>query len=405
METQVYDVAIIGGGIVGLATALALTSQGSLGLIVLEAEDRLATHQTGHNSGVIHSGLYYKPGSLKARNCVAGREALYRFCQEHQIAHDRCGKIVVATQPEELPRLNNLEERGRANGLKGLRRLGPEEIKAYEPHVTGLAGLLVPETGIVDYRQVAETYARLVRQAGGTIQTQARFLACHSQPNELRLETTQGEIRCRYLINCGGLQSDRVARLCGVEPGLRIVPFRGEYYELVPERQFLVKNLIYPVPDPQFPFLGVHFTRMIHGGVEAGPNAVLAFKREGYDRSSFSLADTWDIATYNGFWRLASRHWRMSLGEFHRSYSKRAFVKALQRLLPDLTIDDVHPAGAGVRAQALEPSGALVDDFRIVEAKRMIHVLNAPSPAATASLSIGQTIAQMAETQFDLLRN
>jgi len=405
METQVYDVAIIGGGIVGLATALALTSQGSLGLIVLEAEDRLATHQTGHNSGVIHSGLYYKPGSLKARNCVAGREALYRFCQEHQIAHDRCGKIVVATQPEELPRLNNLEERGRANGLKGLRRLGPEEIKAYEPHVTGLAGLLVPETGIVDYRQVAETYARLVRQAGGTIQTQARFLACHSQPNELRLETTQGEIRCRYLINCGGLQSDRVARLCGVEPGLRIVPFRGEYYELVPERQFLVKNLIYPVPDPQFPFLGVHFTRMIHGGVEAGPNAVLAFKREGYDRSSFSLADTWDIATYNGFWRLASRHWRMSLGEFHRSYSKRAFVKALQRLLPELTMDDVHPAGAGVRAQALEPSGALVDDFRIVEAKRMIHVLNAPSPAATASLSIGQTIAQMAETQFDLLRN
>lgn len=405
METTVYDVAIIGGGIVGLATALALTSQRSLGLIVLEAEDRLAAHQTGHNSGVIHSGLYYKPGSLKARNCVAGREALVRFCQEHQIAHDRCGKIVVATQPEELPRLNNLEERGRANGLKGLRRLGPEEIKEYEPHVTGLAGLLVPETGIVDYRQVAETYARLVRQAGGIIQTQARFLACHSQPNELRLETTQGEIRCRYLINCGGLQSDRVARLCGVEPGLRIVPFRGEYYELVPERQFLVKNLIYPVPDPQFPFLGVHFTRMIHGGVEAGPNAVLAFKREGYQRSSFSPGDTWDIATYNGFWRLAGRHWRMSLGEFHRSYSKRAFVKALQRLLPELTIDDVHPAGAGVRAQALEPNGALVDDFRIVEAKRMIHVLNAPSPAATASLSIGQTIAQMAETQFDLLRN
>ncbi len=405
MDISVYDVAIIGGGIVGLATALALTSQRALGLIVLEAEDRLAAHQTGHNSGVIHSGLYYKPGSLKARNCVTGREALYRFCQEHQIAHDRCGKIVVATQPEELPRLNNLEERGRANGLKGLRRLGPEEIKEYEPHVTGLAGLLVPETGIVDYRQVAETYARLVRQAGGTIQTQARFLGCHSQPNELRLETTQGEVHCRYLINCGGLQSDRVARLCGVEPGLRIVPFRGEYYELVPERQFLVKNLIYPVPDPQFPFLGVHFTRMIHGGVEAGPNAVLAFKREGYQRSSFSPGDAWEIATYNGFWRLAGKHWRMSLGEFHRSYSKQAFVKALQRLLPELRLEDVHPAGAGVRAQALEPSGALVDDFRIVEAKRMIHVLNAPSPAATASLSIGQTIAQMAETQFDLLRN
>lgn len=405
MESVRYDVAIIGGGIVGLATAMALTSRGSLDLIVLEAEDGLAAHQTGHNSGVIHSGLYYKPGSLKARNCVEGREALYHFCQEHDIAHERCGKVVVATQSPELPRLDKLEERGRANGLKGLRRLTPAELKEYEPHVAGLAGLLVPETGIVDYRQVAQTYARLVQQAGGVIQTKSRLLGCQRQLNELYLQTTQGDIRCRHLINCSGLQADRVARLCGVDPGLRIVPFRGEYYELVPERQFLVKNLIYPVPDPQFPFLGVHFTRMIHGGVEAGPNAVLAFKREGYHRSSFSLADTWDMATYGGFWRLAGQHWQMSLGEFHRSFSKQAFVKALQRLLPELTMADVHPAGAGVRAQALSPDGLLVDDFRIIEAKRMLHVLNAPSPAATASISIGQAIATMAEKHFDLAKS
>jgi (S)-2-hydroxyglutarate dehydrogenase len=401
MNSAQYDVAIIGGGIVGLATAMALASRGSLRLLVLEAEDKLAAHQTGHNSGVIHSGLYYKPGSLKAQNCVAGREALYRFCQEHHIAHEQCGKLVVATRPEELPRLDSLEARGRANGLKGLRRLTPAELKEYEPHVAGLAGLVVPETGIVDYVQVAQTYAQLIQQAGGTIQLKTRLLGCQRQPNELRLETSQGDIGCRYLINCGGLQSDRIARLCGVESGLRIVPFRGEYYELIPERQFLVKNLIYPVPDPQFPFLGVHFTRMIHGGVEAGPNAVLAFKREGYHHSSFSLTDTWDMATYAGFWRLANHHWRMSLGEFHRSYSKHAFVKALQRLLPELTLADVHPAGAGVRAQALEPNGALVDDFRLVEAERMIHVLNAPSPAATASISIGQTIAAMAEKRFE----
>lgn len=400
MEGRQFDIAIIGGGIVGLATAMALTSHSPRSLVLLEAEDQLAVHQTGHNSGVIHSGLYYKPGSLKARNCVEGREALYRFCQEHQIVHEQCGKVVVATRPDELPRLDKLEERGQANGLKGLRRLAPAELKEYEPHVAGLVGLLVPETGIVDYRQVAHTYAELVQRAGGCIQTSTRLLGCRRQSKELCLETSQGDIRCRYLINCGGLQSDRIARLCGVNPGLQIVPFRGEYYELVPKRQFLVKNLIYPVPDPQFPFLGVHFTRMIHGGVEAGPNAVLAFKREGYHRSSFSLRDAGSIVTYPGFWRLAGRHWRMSLGEFYRSYSKRAFVKALQRLLPELTMDDVHPAGSGVRAQALEPNGALVDDFRFVEAERMIHVLNAPSPAATASLSIGQTIARMVENRL-----
>ena len=403
MSVPLYDVAIIGGGIVGLATAMTLTSRHTgLGLILLEAEDKVAKHQTGNNSGVIHSGLYYKPGSLKARNCVEGREALYAFCAEHAIAHEKCGKLVVATLPEELPRLENLEARGHANGLQGLRRLGAEELKEYEPHVTGLAGLHVPDTGIVDYVQVANTYAKLVKKVGGVIQTNTRLTHCQHEPNELRLVTTQGEIRCRTLINCGGLQSDRIARLCGIDPKLKIVPFRGEYYELVPEKQSLVKNLIYPVPDPAFPFLGVHFTRMIHGGIEAGPNAVLAFKREGYTRSSFRVSDMVEMAGYGGFWQMARKHWRMGMGEFHRSYSKPAFVKALQRLLPELREADVHPAGAGVRAQALEPNGVLVDDFRIAESDRMIHVLNAPSPAATASISIGRSIAEMAEKNFRL---
>jgi L-2-hydroxyglutarate oxidase len=402
MTSSKYDIAIIGGGIVGLATAMSLTSRRPLSLIVLEAENHLAGHQTGHNSGVIHSGLYYKPGSLKARNCVEGREAMYRFCQEHGIAHEQCGKLVVATGEQELPALTTLEERGQANGLKGIKRLRPEALKEYEPHVAGIAGLVVPETGIVDYKQVAQTYANLIRQAGGLIQTGARVLGCQQRSDELVLETAQGDIHCRHLVNCGGLQSDRIARLCGVDPGLKIVPFRGEYYELIPERHSLVKNLIYPVPDPRFPFLGVHFTRMIHGGVEAGPNAVLAFKREGYHRSSFSPRDAWETLMYRGFWRLAGKYWRMGSGEFYRSFSKRAFVKALQKLIPELGFADVYPAGAGVRAQALAPNGFLVDDFCIVETPRMIHVLNAPSPAATASISIGQTIAGMAEKHLAL---
>lgn len=402
MASPQYDMAVIGGGIVGLATAMALTARRSLGLVVLEAEDRLAAHQTGHNSGVIHSGLYYKPGSLKARNCVEGRTALYCFCQEHGITHEQCGKVVVATHEAELPRLDKLEERGWANGLEGLKRLRAEELPEYEPHLSGIAGLWVPETGIVDYVQVAQTYARLTEQAGGVIQTNTRLLGCRREANGLILETSQGAVHCRYLINCGGLYSDRIARLCGLEPKLQIVPFRGEYYELIPERWNLVHNLVYPVPDPQFPFLGVHFTRMIHGGVEAGPNAVLAFRREGYRRTSFKLTDAWETFSYPGFWRLAGRHWRMSLGEFYRSFSKRAFVAALQRLIPELRLADVQPAGAGVRAQALEPNGFLVDDFRIIEAERMVHVLNAPSPGATASISIGRTIAQIAEQQFTL---
>ncbi|MGH8070763.1 MAG: L-2-hydroxyglutarate oxidase [Candidatus Entotheonellia bacterium] len=402
MHAQRYDVVIIGGGIVGLATAMTLKTGSSTSLVVLEAEERLAQHQTGHNSGVIHSGLYYKPGSLKARNCVTGREAMYRFCQEHGIAHERCGKVVVATDPSELPALDELERRGGANGLQGLRRLGPEEIREYEPHTAGIAGLLVPETGIVDYKQVAQVYAEMIRKEGGEIQTKAHVHGCRRYPDELVLETSRGAVHCRYLVNCGGLHADDVARICGTDPQLQIVPFRGEYYELVPERQFLVKNLIYPVPDPRFPFLGVHFTRMIHGGVEAGPNAVLAFKREGYRWEDFSPRDTLKMFSYPGFWKMISKYWKTGLGEMYRSISREAFVKGLQKLVPELRVQDVHPAGSGVRAQAVAPDGALVDDFRIVETERMVHVLNVPSPGATASISIGKTIAEMAAKSFDL---
>ncbi len=401
-STPTYDIAIIGGGIVGLATAMALTKQYQVSVVVLEAESEVAAHQTGHNSGVIHSGLYYKPGSLKAINCTTGREAMYQFCETHNIKHDRCGKVVVATSPEEIPALNTLEERGKANGLEGIKRLTPEEIKEYEPHVVGIDGLFVPQTGIVNYTDVTKMYAKIVQEQGGEILTNTRFTAFHSINGQITLETSQGEIHCRNLINCAGLQSDRVARACGVNPGLQILPFRGEYYEVIPEKHHLVKNLIYPVPDPRFPFLGVHFTRMVHGGVEAGPNAVLAFKREGYKKSDISIYDLAQFAGYIGFWRMAFKYWKMSIGETYRSFSKASFVKALRRLVPELTMDDVFPAGSGVRAQALEPSGKLVDDFRIVEAEHQVHVLNAPSPAATASISIGESIAQMAGKNFGL---
>jgi L-2-hydroxyglutarate oxidase len=399
-----YDVAIIGGGIVGLATARALQGRGAPSLVVLETEDRLGTHQTGHNSGVIHSGLYYKPGSLKAQNCVAGREAMYRFCDGHGIRFERCGKVVVATTPDELPALDELERRGRANGLAGLARLTPEAIREHEPHVVGLAGLFVPETGIVHYPHVVDALAGDLAAGGCDIRTRARVVGVHPDGGAHRVETATGTLRARHLVNCAGLQSDRIARLCGVDPGVRIVPFRGEYHELVPERRDLVRNLVYPVPDPRFPFLGVHFTRMIQGGIEVGPNAVLALKREGYTRWSFSAGDTLQMSLYRGFWRMAARYWTMGFGEVLRSFSRRALVRALRRLVPELTVADVRPSGAGVRAQAVDPDGKLVDDFRIVQAERMIHVLNAPSPAATAALSIGETIAEMAARQFGLGR-
>ncbi|MDO9086226.1 MAG: L-2-hydroxyglutarate oxidase [Anaerolineaceae bacterium] len=405
MKSTTYDVAIIGAGIVGLATALKLVQQFKLSLVILEAENEVAAHQTGHNSGVIHSGLYYKPGSLKALNCVSGREAMYHFCEENGIAHDKCGKVVVATNPAEILSLNMLEERGRSNGLDGIRRLTPGEIREIEPYVNGIDGLWVPHTGIVDYTDVSKAYARKITEIGGEIRTNTRVTGFKNDHATIQLQTSSGEIETRNLINCAGLRSDKVARLCGVNPGLQIIPFRGEYYEVVPEKEYLVKNLIYPVPDVRFPFLGVHFTRMVHGGVEAGPNAVLAFKREGYRKSDISIPDVAYYSAYIGFWRMALKYWKMSISETHRSYSKQAFVKALQRLIPELQMQDVHPAGSGVRAQALSHDGKLLDDFSIVENANQIHVLNAPSPAATASLSIGETIAAMAEKNFLLTKN
>ncbi len=399
---KIFDVAVVGGGIVGTATAMALSQHPRVSVVVLEAEDRLAFHQTGNNSGVIHSGLYYKPGSLKARNCKEGRLALYRFCERHEIPHEKCGKVVVATSEQELKGLDALAERGEANGLLGVRRIGPEEIREIEPEIAGIAGLHVPETGIVDYTRVTQTYARLVEAAGGEIRLGSKLFGFAKETGNLVLDTTSGPVRTRNVINCCGLQCDRIARLLGVDPKIRIVPFRGEYYELVKERQGLIRNLVYPVPDPRFPFLGVHFTRMVQGGVEAGPNAVLALKREGYNRFDMSLGDIFSYLFFAGFWKMASKYGWTGLGEVWRSLSKRAFVKALRHLLPDLKLSDVHRGGAGVRAQALRPDGSLLDDFCIIEAEHMIHVLNAPSPAATASISIGQTISRMAQKSFSL---
>lgn len=394
-QPKIYHVAIIGGGIVGTAVGMALQEVGTQNFVVLEAEKKLAAHQTGNNSGVIHSGLYYKPGSLKAKNCVEGRELMYKFCEQYNIKHERCGKLVVATRNEEVSQLELLEERGKANGLTGIKRLNPDELKEYEPYVNGLAGLFVGETGIVDYNLVTETYAKIILENGGEVKTDSKFLRLRKDNVSLILETTSGEYKAKFLINCAGLYSDKVAKICGVNPGLQIIPFRGEYYKLKKEKEYLVKNLIYPVPDTRFPFLGVHFTRMVNGGVEAGPNAVLAFKREGYSHKDFSLIETIEMVAYLGFWKMASRYYKMGIGEFYRSLSKNAFVKSLKRLIPEIEHNDLIKGGAGVRAQAVDPNGNLVDDFRIVETERTIHILNAPSPAATASLSIGRTIARL----------
>jgi L-2-hydroxyglutarate oxidase len=401
-DSKVFDIAIIGSGIVGAATAMEISSAQKFSIIIVEAENCVAAHQTGNNSGVIHSGLYYKPGSLKASNCTKGRELLYDFCQKYDIPHERCGKVVVAVSEDELEYLKRLEERGLANGLKGIRRLSLGELKEYEPNVGGVGGLFVPDTGIVDFLKVTEKYVEIFKYNGGELSLNSCVGRISQKGTEICLHTNSGDILCRNLINCGGLQSDRIARKCGVNPGLKIIPFRGEYYEIKEERESLVKNLIYPVPDPQFPFLGVHFTRMIGGGVEAGPNAVLAFKREGYKKTSFSFKDSLELLFYRGFWRMAFKHWKMGIGEMYRSFNKSAFTKALQRLLPQIEKADLKPGGAGVRAQALEPDGALVDDFRIKEAGNMVHVLNAPSPAATASINIGKTIASIALKNFNL---
>ncbi len=394
----------------GLATARALMSESpGCRVVVLEAEPRLAAHQSGRNSGVIHSGLYYRPGSLKARTCVLGREALYRFLEQEQIPYERCGKLVLATSAQELPQLADLHRRGHLNGVRGLRWLRAEEIPDYEPHARGCAALWVPETGITDYTLVVQALARGIQKHGAEVRTGARVFDVRRASRELILQTTAGEVCSRLLIGCAGLQADRVARLCGLDPPVRIIPFRGQYYELIPERRFLVKNLIYPVPDPELPFLGVHLTRRIDGRVEAGPNAFLAFRREGYARCSFSAKDVREMLAFPGFWRLLVRYRRAAWREALLDLSRSAFARALQRLVPEIREQDLRPASAGVRAQAVDTSGRLVDDFHILEAEHMIHVLNAPSPAATAALRIGEILAARALTHlrdlgFDLPR-
>ncbi len=397
--------AIIGGGIVGVSTARALLSAHRIDLVLLEAEDRLAAHQSGHNSGVIHAGLYYRPGSQKARLCAEGREAMYAYCLERGIAHERCGKLILATSEAELPALNELQRRGEANGIGGIERLTPEQIVEHEPHAVGIAGLHVPVTGIVDYAAVTRAMAKDVQDLGGAIRTGGRVISAERDGDGFVLQTFGGEVRVSGLINCAGLHADRLARMCGVDPQCRIIPFRGEYFRLAAARASLVRNLIYPVPDPRFPFLGVHLTRMIGGGVEAGPNAVLALARHGYSKWSVRPADAWETLCYPGFRRLARTYWRTGAAEMWRSFSKAAFARSLQRLVPALRSSDLQPGGAGVRAQAVDPNGSLVDDFRIIDLPGMVHVINAPSPAATASLAIGRLIAERAAQRMGLERN
>jgi L-2-hydroxyglutarate oxidase len=391
-----FDVAVVGGGLVGTATAMALSGRG-VRVVVLEAEAALAVHQSGHNSGVVHSGLYYKPGSLKARLCVQGAADLYRFCAEEGVACQRTGKLVVATREEELPALAELERRGLANGLAGLQRLRREEIREIEPHAAGIAALHVPQAGIADYPGVARAYARRIVAAGGQVLTGARVTKILHTSGRTTVETARGSFDCAFLVNCAGLQADRVARLSGIEPEVRIVPFRGEYFDLVPARRELVRGLLYPVPDPRFPFLGVHLNRTVDGRVEAGPNAVLALKREGYRWSDVSLRDLKETAGWPGFWRMMRRTWRTAAGEVWRSAVRRAFVGDLQKLVPELRDADLTRGGSGVRAQALDRAGRLVDDFHVERGEGSLHVLNAPSPAATASLAIGRYIADMAD--------
>lgn len=388
------DVVIIGAGIIGLATSLRLIEKNpSLKIIILEKENSVAQHQTSHNSGVIHSGIYYKPGSLKAKNCVDGYKQMVDFCRKYDIQHEICGKIIVATDASQVPRLHALFERGVENGLTGLRKLKQGELKEIEPYVSGIEGVLVPQTGIVDYLDVANKMLKLLADKGVIIKYGEKVHSIVEKNNFSIVETKRGAYQTKALISCSGLHSDRVARYTDPKLPIRIIPFRGEYYTLKKERQYLVKNLIYPVPDPAFPFLGVHFTRMIHGVVEAGPNAVFAFKREGYSRTSFNGRDFWESITWPGFRTIVKKYWKTGAGEFYRSFSKSAFTAALQKLIPEIQASDLTSGGAGVRAQACSSTGDLLDDFYIHEEKSILHVCNAPSPAATSSLSIGEHIS------------
>ncbi|MGA8740929.1 MAG: L-2-hydroxyglutarate oxidase [Terracidiphilus sp.] len=387
-------IAIAGAGIIGLATAHQIVCRyPRVQVLVLEKEAGPARHQTGNNSGVLHCGLYYKPGSQKAKLAVQGIRRMVEFCERHSVPHEICGKLVVATEPEEIPRLHALLERGTANGLQGLQLLGPEQMRDYEPHAAGLAAIRVPEEGIVDFKAATQAMADEVLSHGGEVRYSSEILKLRNS-GAWHISTNSGDYEADFLINCGGLHCDRLSGMAGNHDATRIVPFRGEYYKLKPSAQHLVHNLIYPVPDPKFPFLGVHFTRLIHGGIEAGPNAVLAFAREGYRHTDFRLRDMLETLTYRGFWRFLIRYPSMCWHEFHRSFSKALFCRSLQRLVPELQPDDLMVGGAGVRAQALSPSGELLQDFYFVRQANALHVLNAPSPAATASLAIGDAVVE-----------
>jgi L-2-hydroxyglutarate oxidase len=389
-------ISIIGGGIVGLATARKLGAQcPSAKITVLEKEATVCAHQSGNNSGVLHAGLYYKPGSLKARLAVSGVREMVAFCQEHNVPHETCGKLVVAADESEVPRLKQLQERGTQNGLQGMRYLDRAGMREIEPHVGGVAALHVPQEGIVDYHKVCEAMQKGIEAAGGSVAVNADVRSLQLKNGEWRIGTPEREFTADFIINCAGLHCDRVSELAGEKREVRIVPFRGEYYKIRPDRQFLVRNLIYPVPDPQFPFLGVHFTRLIHGGIEAGPNAVLAFAREGYRKTDIKVGDLWDALTFAGLWRFLGKHKRMSWQELRRSFSRKLFCASLQRLVPEIQPGDLAPGGAGVRAQAMSPAGELVQDFCLLNRPKALHVLNAPSPGATASLAIGTEIANL----------
>lgn len=402
MDPAKFDIAVIGGGIVGLATALALKSRFPRhSLAILEKEPKLADHQTGNNSGVIHAGIYYQPGSYKAKLCVEGARLMMEFCDDNGVRYDRCGKLIVATGDDEIPRLQKLYERGMANGIRGLEMVEPERIREIEPHARAVRALYSPNTAITDYRAVAEAMAKRITRAGGDIYLGSKVEVIGRSEGFFYLETRQRAFQCRYLINCSGLFADRIARMMGLRPNVRLIPFRGEYYSLGAGCR-LVRGLIYPVPDPQFPFLGVHFTKRIHGGYEAGPNAVLAFAREGYKLTNINCRDLFEMFTFAGFWAMAWKHWRTQAYELYRSVSRSAFLRALQKLVPELQDRDLEPGGSGVRAQIVTADGSLVDDFLIVEAPNAINVLNAPSPAATASIAIGRHIADLASKSFNL---
>ncbi|MGM9924327.1 MAG: L-2-hydroxyglutarate oxidase [Bacillus sp. (in: firmicutes)] len=394
-----YDFAIIGGGIVGLSTGMNIYERyPAAKVVVIEKEKAVASHQTGHNSGVIHSGVYYQPGSFKARFAKAGSKSMTEFCQRHDIEHDICGKVIVATKPEEVPLLDNLYKRGLENELK-IEKIGVEELKEIEPHVNGLGAIRVPMAGIVNYRQVSEKFADIIRGNGGDIKLGTKVEKINEEPDEVTIETDKGTIKARMVINCAGLHSDRVAEAAGYKTDMKIVPFRGEYYKLKPEKRHLVKHLIYPVPNPKFPFLGVHFTRMIGGEVDAGPNAVLSFKREGYKKTDFNIKDFAEVMGYGGFWKLAGGFMKEGIEEYIRSFSKAKFVESLQQLIPEIQAEDLIAAPAGVRAQALADDGRMVDDFHIIVGKNSIHVCNAPSPAATASIEIGKEVVRRISEQ------